>query len=223
MGCTLIHEQHLDAEQFGVAAAEEKKRRHDVMAHVHTFGTVAPSAAGIIQYVLLISLCPPLSNQRSMMIASARRPAMLQSMYDRCNLSYFLFSNPLSQQRGPHLHPHRSYTHLQETCSRDQPLRRFRKSISRFAHVGLYTLSTCAADHSRQARNSLVASPSVLCKYPTDYCLIITPKEFLWDLRNIKRARDDLGFRGVKGTTGTQASFLALFDGDHDKVRLIRA
>lgn len=38
------------------------------------------------------------------------------------------------------------------------------------------------------------------------------------DLRNIQRARDDLGFRGVKGTTGTQASFLALFDGDHDKV-----
>ena len=38
------------------------------------------------------------------------------------------------------------------------------------------------------------------------------------DLRNLKRARDDIGFRGVKGTTGTQASFLALFDGDHDKV-----
>jgi adenylosuccinate lyase len=44
--------QHLDAKQFETAAAEEKKRRHDVMAHVHTFGTVAPSAAGIIQYVL---------------------------------------------------------------------------------------------------------------------------------------------------------------------------
>ena len=38
------------------------------------------------------------------------------------------------------------------------------------------------------------------------------------DLRNLKRARDDIGFRGVKGTTGTQASFLSLFDGDHDKV-----
>jgi adenylosuccinate lyase len=38
------------------------------------------------------------------------------------------------------------------------------------------------------------------------------------DLRNIQRAKDDLRFRGVKGTTGTQASFLALFDGDHSKV-----
>jgi len=43
-------------------------------------------------------------------------------------------------------------------------------------------------------------------------------QELLWDLRNIKRARDDIGFRGVKGPTGTQASFLVLFDGDHDKV-----
>ena len=42
-------EQHLNAEQFEIAAAEEKKRRHDVMAHVHTFGQVAPAAAGIIQ------------------------------------------------------------------------------------------------------------------------------------------------------------------------------
>ena len=35
----------------GADAEEEKKRRHDVMAHVHTFGQVAPAAAGIIQYV----------------------------------------------------------------------------------------------------------------------------------------------------------------------------
>lgn len=42
-------------------------------------------------------------------------------------------------------------------------------------------------------------------------------KELLWDLRNLVRARDDIGFRGVKGTTGTQASFLALFNGDHEK------
>ena len=36
-----------------MAAKEEKRRRHDVMAHVHTFGTVAPAAAGIIQFVHL--------------------------------------------------------------------------------------------------------------------------------------------------------------------------
>lgn len=45
-------------------------------------------------------------------------------------------------------------------------------------------------------------------------------QELLWDLRNFQRARDDIGFRGVKGTTGTQASFLALFDGDPEKVAL---
>ena len=40
--------QNLTPEQFDIAAVEEKKRRHDVMAHVHTFGKVAPAAAGII-------------------------------------------------------------------------------------------------------------------------------------------------------------------------------
>lgn len=45
-------------------------------------------------------------------------------------------------------------------------------------------------------------------------------QELLWDLRNLERARDDVlvEFRGVKGTTGTQASFLAIFNGDHSKV-----
>ncbi|TVY57480.1 Adenylosuccinate lyase [Lachnellula cervina] len=37
-------------EDFIVAAVEEKRRRHDVMAHVHAFGLVAPAAAGIIHY-----------------------------------------------------------------------------------------------------------------------------------------------------------------------------
>lgn len=35
-------------EDFKAAEEEEEKRRHDVMAHVHAFGLVAPKAAGII-------------------------------------------------------------------------------------------------------------------------------------------------------------------------------
>lgn len=37
-------------EDFEIAKVEEKRRRHDVMAHVHAFGAVAPAAAGIIHY-----------------------------------------------------------------------------------------------------------------------------------------------------------------------------
>ena len=48
-------------------------------------------------------------------------------------------------------------------------------------------------------------------------------QELLMDLRALQRAREDLRFRGVKGTTGTQASFLALFEGDHDKVEELDA
>ena len=39
------------------------------------------------------------------------------------------------------------------------------------------------------------------------------------DLEQLNFQLEHLPFRSVKGTTGTQASFLALFDGDHAKVR----
>nr|POF22188.1 adenylosuccinate lyase [Quercus suber] len=49
--------------------------------------------------------------------------------------------------------------------------------------------------------------------------------DLLDDLHNLEAARDRLlsKFRGVKGTTGTQASFLAIFKGDHSKVRQLDA
>ena len=43
-------------------------------------------------------------------------------------------------------------------------------------------------------------------------------QDLLLDLEELDHRLDTLRFRGVRGTTGTQASFLELFDGDHDKV-----
>lgn len=48
-------------------------------------------------------------------------------------------------------------------------------------------------------------------------CLWI--QDLLFDLDEIAERRKSLRFLGVKGTTGTQASFLALFDGDEAKVK----
>jgi adenylosuccinate lyase len=44
-------------------------------------------------------------------------------------------------------------------------------------------------------------------------------QDFLMDLSEIRHRLSTLRCRGVKGTTGTQASFLTLFSGDHEKVR----
>src|SRR5262249_30278035 len=43
------------------------------------------------------------------------------------------------------------------------------------------------------------------------------------DLAEVEHRRDALLARSVKGTTGTQASFLELFHGDHAKVRQLEA
>ncbi len=45
--------------------------------------------------------------------------------------------------------------------------------------------------------------------------------ELVMDLEELNHRIDTLQFRGVKGTTGTQASFLELFGGDHEKVRTL--
>jgi adenylosuccinate lyase len=50
-------------------------------------------------------------------------------------------------------------------------------------------------------------------------CLWIN--DLLMDERNLSDARKYLRFRGVKGTTGTQASFLEIFEGDSAKVKAL--
>jgi adenylosuccinate lyase len=51
-------------------------------------------------------------------------------------------------------------------------------------------------------------------KRATLWCL-----ELILDLHEVEARLESLKFLGVKGTTGTQASFLALFGGDHDRVK----
>lgn len=48
-------------------------------------------------------------------------------------------------------------------------------------------------------------------------------QDLLMDLKHIRHYLDTLPFRGVKGTTGTQGSFMELFDGDYEKVKALDA
>ncbi|MBW3540157.1 MAG: adenylosuccinate lyase [Planctomycetes bacterium] len=57
------------------------------------------------------------------------------------------------------------------------------------------------------------AQPTTVGKRATLWCY-----DLVLDLEEVESRLARLRFRGVKGTTGTQASFLDLFDGDHQKV-----
>uniref|UniRef100_A0A8C2YUP2 Adenylosuccinate lyase n=1 Tax=Chinchilla lanigera TaxID=34839 RepID=A0A8C2YUP2_CHILA len=152
---------NLDNIDFKMAAEEEKKLRHDVMAHVHTFGHCCPKAAGIIHLGAT-------------------------SCYVGDNTDLIILRNAF-----------------------DLLLPKLARVISRLAdfakeHANLPTLGFT---HFQPAQLTTVGKRS--CLWIQDLCI---------DLQNLTRVRDDLRFRGVKGTTGTQASFLQLFEGDHDKV-----
>jgi adenylosuccinate lyase len=60
------------------------------------------------------------------------------------------------------------------------------------------------------------AQPTTVGKRATLWCY-----DLVLDLEEIEHRLAGLKFRGAKGTTGTQASFLALFDGDHAKVEAL--
>ena len=70
------------------------------------------------------------------------------------------------------------------------------------------SLATLGFTHYQPAQLTTVGKRATLWCY-----------ELVMDLQEIEHRLDTLPFRGIKGTTGTQASFLALFDGNHSKVK----
>jgi len=153
---------HLDDVDYKKAAQFEKKFRHDVMAHVHTFGLAAPKAAPIIH--LGATSC---------------------TIGDNADL--IILRDGLGIIAG------------KVACLIDR-LGGFAKKYR--------NLPTLGFTHFQPAQLTTVGKRAALWAY-----------DFVMDLDELERRIETLPFRGVKGTTGTQASYLALFNGNHDKVR----
>ncbi len=154
----------IEDQEFEIAAVEEKRRRHDVMAHVHTYGQVAPAAAGIIHWGAT-------------------------SCYVTDNADLIFLRDALDLV-------------LPKLAGVIQRLSNFASANRALACLG-YT-------HGQPAQLVTVGKRASL--WITD---------LLDDLDNLEHARERLmtKFRGVKGTTGTQASFMAIFKNDQDKVK----
>ncbi len=155
---------HLDDIDFAKVAAYEKRFRHDVMAHVHAFGDVAPAAKPFIHYGATSAFVTDNTDLLLMRegLAVLRRKAMT------------VIAALADFARHWRAEPTLGYTHLQP---------------AQLTTVG--------------KRATLWMLDLVLDVQDLDYRLRTLP------------------FRGLRGTTGTQASFLEIFDGDHAKVRLL--
>ncbi|KAI0197039.1 L-Aspartase-like protein [Xylaria flabelliformis] len=151
---------------FEIARIEEKKRRHDVMAHVHAFGIVAPAAAGIIHYGA--TSCFVTDNAELIIMRDALDILLNRLAKVIWNLSSFA----MKWKEEPTL----AYTHLQP--------------------AQLITVGKRAAQWIQ---------------------------DLMFDLKAIEQVRSDLKFRGAQGTTGTQASFLEIFQGDASKCDQLNA
>ncbi len=153
---------HLDDIDFNRAARYEKKFRHDVMAHIHTFADTAPKAAPIIHLGAT-------------------------SCYVADNTDLIIMREALQLTAG-------------KLASIINLLSKFAKKYR--------SLPTLGFTHFQPAQLTTVGKRAALWCY-----------EFVMDMAEAEHRLDTLPFRGVKGTTGTQASFLALFDGSHNKVK----
>src|SRR5574337_941173 len=151
-----------DTINFDVARAYEKKLRHDVMSHIHTYGEQCPKAKPII-----------------------------------------------------HLGATSAY--VQDNTELIQMKEGLRIILAKLVNV-VSALSNQAMKYKDLATLSFThfqpAQPTTLGKR---ICLWI--QDFIFDIEEIEMRIKGLRFHGVKGTTGTQASFMSLFHNDAEKVK----
>jgi adenylosuccinate lyase len=152
----------VDDIDFTAAAAYEKKLRHDVMAHVHTYGDVCPNAKGIIHLGatsnFVVDNADVIVIRESLELVASRLAAVIDALA--------AFAEKYRDL------PTLGFTHLQP------------------------------------------AQPTTVGKRATLWCY-----DLVLDLAEVEHRIATLKARSTKGTTGTQASFLELFEGDHEKCR----
>ncbi len=157
-------EAHLTDIDYEKAAQWEKKLRHDVMAHVHTYGELCPKAMPIIHLGAT-------------------------SCYVGDNTDVILMREGLE-------------------LVRDKLVRVLAK-LAAFARE-YKALPTLGFTHFQAAQLVTVGKRATLWM-----------NELLMDLEEVEHRIASLKLLGSKGTTGTQASFLELFEGDHQKVKAL--
>ena len=153
---------HLDDIDYDRVAYYERRFKHDVMAHVHAFGDVAPAARPFIHLGAT-------------------------SAFVTDNADIILMRDSL-------------------LLLRDRLLQLVRV-LATFARQWR-DQATLGYTHLQPAQVTTVGKRATLWIY-----------DFVLDLQEVDRIARWLPLRGVKGTTGTQASFLELFEGNHEKVR----
>ncbi|GAB5574283.1 adenylosuccinate lyase isoform X2 [Prionailurus iriomotensis] len=216
---------NLDNIDFKMAAEEEKQLRHDVMAHVHTFGHCCPKAAAIIH--LGATSCyvgdnTPMVDVEKGQKANGMCPKEAsqilrhsfwkdRKLVDLDIFTIFRMKDLIILRNAFDL----LLPKLARVISRLADFAKERASLPTlgFTH---FQACTCRRNLKKLFMRSQCKVPAQLTTVGKRCCLWI--QDLCMDLQNLKRVRDDLRFRGVKGTTGTQASFLQLFEGDDQKV-----
>ncbi|MDO4961988.1 MAG: adenylosuccinate lyase [Eubacteriales bacterium] len=152
---------HITDIDYDVVRAREKEVRHDVMAHVHAYGKVAPGAAGIIHLGAT-------------------------SCYVTDNADLIIYKDAL-------LHIRKQLINVMA-------------ALAKFADK-YKALPTLGYTHYQPAQMVTVGKRASLWL-----------QDFASDLEELDHVVSSMKLLGCRGTTGTEASFMDLFDGDEKKI-----